>query len=386
MAVRLTEKQKRLMAGMQCLIDIHGLQFSEISDTDQWPWEKISNLLKKFCDEVFDSNRSSYDRQLKKIFFRSGKSKMITGSTVFDESQNSPWQKIIVGTEEILHTVSLVDDLGNAIRNKEIIGFEIHAKEHTIETLINRDQTEITKDNPKGNDATSSESEGSDQINDGGKILKKMDKLSLKAMEHGRFQKIKIEGYLITSQPMIRYSILLSQNQSISKFTKKLLWTDLDITDGYMTMMSLEHDSWLSWHQLLKSFFVEYYFCLGDFSKIKMCHYESCGKLMLEYRTNQKDFCSHACKSKSFKLDLRNKCRVNQNKWIDDVDSKFSGGRRKGARITAADCKNCTEIVSQGWCPVIRKIMPILKNKQPSREMRIKYQLNTTSGKWEKGY
>ena len=138
---------------------------------------------------------------------------------------------------------------------------------------------------------------------------------------------------------------------------------------------SLDFDSWKSFKEILKSFFVEYCFDSNQFKNIKICENGTCQKLILEKRSRKKQFCSTKCRQAFFKKNPKNKCKDNQNQWIReqyntrseeiqalyaekfkdnaDIDTRDRDDMFSGKKILTADCAECNEMVSRGHCTKI---------------------------------
>jgi len=156
---------------------------------------------------------------------------------------------------------------------------------------------------------------------------------------------------------------------------------------------SLDFNSWKSFHEILKSFLVEYCLASDQFKNIKLCENLKCQKLMLEERRNQKQFCSNKCRQAFFKKGLKNKCRDNQNQWIREQFNSTSTEIRNyfenyfkndsssdtlekedtysGNRIVTADCSDCMEPVSRGYCEKITVKNPALIDIKPKQKKKI---------------
>jgi len=209
------------------------------------------------------------------------------------------------------------------------------------------------------------------------------------------------------------YSNLYAQNYSLltvdpcTQFAKKLIYYtrekhseniffEINPTDEKgienCTVPSLDFSSWKSFHEILKSFLVEYCFASDQFKNIKLCENLKCQKLMLEERRNQKQFCGNKCRQAFFKKDPKNKCRDNQNQWIrgqfnsdsteiinyfennfktdSPTDTLKKENAYSGNRIVTADCSDCMEPVSRGYCEKITIKNPALIDINPKRKKK----------------
>ena len=87
------------------------------------------------------------------------------------------------------------------------------------------------------------------------------------------------------------------------------------------------------------------------------------------------EFCDDNCKKKSYNQDPRNKCRANQNSWIQDMETKYQKPEKHFTRINYNDCKYCNETVSRGRCPYLNvmnngeKVHP--KHKKSVKQIKI---------------
>ena len=137
----------------------------------------------------------------------------------------------------------------------------------------------------------------------------------------------------------------------VSKFGNDLLRIE-PREDPIYIIPSIDHQSWTSFVQIIRSILVHFHVSFGNFERIKTC--ESCEHLFFEERKGRRMFCSALCKKHhidSQESKEKRLCRERQNAWMRKKTSD-------SFRITKSDCGKCYAWKSTGNCQHAKKYQP----------------------------
>jgi hypothetical protein len=357
MGKRFTDSMILIADGMKELLDIYNL-INQCSLKGEWPWKEIGSKLTRFSNTIFNSDRCFYNKAENKLAIASGYPVKRKGGSTFKFTMS---QSVIVGNDELIKLVDLCDLLRNNLRENRFSHFNITNDDYHVSTEILNDSSLKNK-----------------IINTDNNLNSLKDKISIEALGKKKVITKNLSGIQIIAQPYHIYTV-----EILTDFAKKLLFTDPEL-EAPLNVQSLISISWTSFIQIVRSVFVEFHVAFNNLERIIQCTNPDCNKLSFDYHKNKRKFCGEKCKAITFKQNPKNKCRDNQNKWIrdqfytnesisllpatenDDPDNPYSG-----KKISVENCSYCVEMVSRGWCPVIRMKNQELKEILPKRKKKI---------------
>jgi hypothetical protein len=433
------EKNIKLRNAMDALLTIYNLNFSEKKSKD-WPWKKMKQHLLSFSNSIFDpdKNQCTYqigEKKLNLVIDMGTNNISLPGIKIDKDEIRLLLESFDMLKQEVDHniihfSIKELNTHTNIVREEEFPYGFFKSESQILYELIERYLSSPAQKNDRKNiklfirlnSFLNTEPVNVDAIilltneiikhnkvsdidasaildelksvkqylcdrKDDESIFKQMKKMSFNAIKTYKAVNVKHDYSILNAQS---YSLITVEPDSL--FAQKLIVScknrssdniDIDIC----TVHSLEFNSWKSFQEILKSFFVEYCFASDQFKNLKLCENRKCQKLMLEIRKNQKQFCSNKCRQAFFKQNPKNKCRDNQNQWIKEqfnspeLTKYFSENASSqtmekedkyfGKRIVTEDCSDCTEMVSRGHCKniVIKNIELI--DIEPKRKKKI---------------